>query len=69
MTTVPSMLDQMLFLLPCGHDVVLGREGDTWTCEQCGKTAGLKKADLTAEPLKSALAHYFHIANQIDRDR
>jgi len=42
-----SMLDQMLFKLSCGHDVVLGRMSNVerWVCETCGKTT-----DLTVEP-------------------
>jgi hypothetical protein len=61
MTT--SMLDQMLFNLSCGDQVVLGRlENQTvWTCETCSK-----KTDLTAEPYKKTLEHDLDTATQID---
>jgi hypothetical protein len=58
-----SMLDQMLFNLPCGHEVVLGRleKQGHWTCEDCGK-----KTDLPTEPYKAALEQDFDAATQID---
>jgi hypothetical protein len=58
-----SMLDQMLFNLSCGHEVVLGRlqKQRLWTCEDCGK-----KTDTTSEPYKAALDHDFDTATQID---
>jgi hypothetical protein len=58
-----SMLDQMLFNLSCGHEVVLGRlqKQRLWTCEACGK-----KTDTTSEPYKAALDHDFDTASQID---
>ena len=58
-----SMLDQMLFMLSCRHEVVLGRlEGHTkWTCEQCGK-----ETDLSLDPFKAALAKDLDTAEQID---
>ena len=58
-----SMLDQMLFKLPCGHDVVLGRleKRSLWTCEDCEE-----KADLAAEPYKAALERDLDTASQID---
>ena len=60
---VVSMLDQMLFPLACGHEVVLGRMTnlDSWICEACGQ-----KTDLTAEPFKSALVRDLNAALQID---
>jgi hypothetical protein len=62
MTTI-SMLDQMLFPLACGHDVVLGRlaHSKTWTCETCGQST-----DLSADPYKTALERDLDAANQID---
>jgi hypothetical protein len=61
MTT--SMLDQMLFNLSCGDEVVLGRlENQTvWTCETCNR-----ETDLTAEPYKTDLERDFDSATQID---
>ena len=58
-----SMLDQMLFPLVCGHEVVLGRMAnlETWVCESCGKTT-----DLTMDPFKSRLAKDLDTAMQID---
>jgi hypothetical protein len=58
-----SMLDQMLFHLACGHDVILGRMSniETWVCETCGKTT-----DLRAEPFKSRLEKDLDTAMQID---
>ena len=40
-----SMLDQMLFRLACGHDVVLGRMANLtkWVCEECGEIDGPDK--------------------------
>ncbi|WP_143046709.1 hypothetical protein [Bradyrhizobium erythrophlei] len=57
------MLDQMLFGLPCGHDLVLGRleQAKTWKCEACKVSC-----DLTAEPEKSRLAKDLDLARQID---
>jgi len=56
-----SMLDQMLFPLSCGHDVVLGRlQGkESWTCETCGK-----QTDLTGA-VRAALVQNFDTAVQI----
>jgi hypothetical protein len=58
-----SMLDQMMFNLSCGHEVVLGRMAnmESWACEACGNTT-----DLTAEPFKSRLARDLDTAMQID---
>ena len=58
-----SMLDQMLFRLACGHDVVLGRMANstTWVCEKCGKST-----DLTKPPFKAQLVHDLDTAVQID---
>jgi hypothetical protein len=58
-----SMLDQMLFRLACGHDVVLGRMANstTWVCEQCGKST-----DLTKPPIKAQLVQDLDTALQID---
>lgn len=58
-----SMLDQMLFPLACGHEVVLGRMAnlETWVCESCGKTT-----DLTVDPFKSRLEEDLDTAMQID---
>jgi hypothetical protein len=63
-----SMLDQMLFKLACGHDVVLGRLANSiasthkdWTCEDCGKST-----DLGIDPYKAELAREMDTANQID---
>ena len=57
-----SMLDQMLFPLSCGHDVVLGRlqGAERWTCEECGK-----QTDLTGE-VRAALVKDLDTAVQID---
>ena len=58
-----SILDQMLFPLACGHEVVLGRMAnlETWVYESCGKTT-----DLTVETFKSRLAQDLDTAMQID---
>lgn len=58
-----SMLDQTLFRLACGHDVVLGRMANsaTWICEQCGKST-----DLTKLPFKAQLVQDLDTALQID---
>lgn len=58
-----SMLDQMLFTLNCGHEVVIGRleRAETWTCEDCKKLT-----DLTLEPRRTALAQDLETAHQID---
>jgi hypothetical protein len=57
-----SMLGQILFHLPCGHHVVLGRlaHKSLWNCD-CGK-----KTDLAAEPYKTALERDLDTATQID---
>ena len=57
-----SMLDQMLFSLPCGHNVVLGRlqGAGKWTCEVCDK-----QTDLTGA-VRAALVQDFDTAVQID---
>jgi hypothetical protein len=57
------MLDQMLFKLACGHELVLGRLGnlESWVCEACGKPTDLKE-----EPFKSALERDLDTAMQID---
>jgi hypothetical protein len=58
-----SMLDQMLFKLACGHEVVLGRMAnlEEWVCEACGE-----KTDLKSEPFKSVLERDLDTAMQID---
>ena len=58
-----SMLDQMLFPLPCGHSVVLGRlqGAERWTCETCGK-----QTDLTGDAVRAALVKDLDTAVQID---
>jgi hypothetical protein len=58
-----SMLDQMLFRLACGHDVVLGRltNSTTWICETCGKST-----DLIKSPFKNDLVRDFDTALQVD---
>jgi hypothetical protein len=58
-----SMLDQMLFPLACGHEVMLGRMAnlETWVCEACGKTT-----DLTVEPFRARLADDLRSAMDID---
>jgi hypothetical protein len=58
-----SMMDQMLFDLCCGHQVVLGRlvDAKNWTCEGCQKTT-----DLSSGPYKAALDKDLDTANQID---
>jgi hypothetical protein len=58
-----SMFDQMLFHLPCRHQVVLGRldKKDKWTCEDCGK-----ETILNAEPFKSSIEKDIDTAHQID---
>ena len=58
-----SMLDQMLFPLACGHDVVLGRLArcKKWTCETCGQST-----DLSADPYKTALERDLDTASRID---
>lgn len=60
---VASMLDQMMFRLACGHEVLLGRMTnlDHWVCESCGQ-----ETDLTAEPFRSALVKVLNTALQID---
>jgi hypothetical protein len=60
---VISMLDQMLFRLACGHDVVLGRVANrkNWMCESCGK-----ETDLSAEPFESKIEKDLDTATQID---
>jgi hypothetical protein len=58
-----SMLDQMLFRLACGHEVVLGRMANVneWVCEKCGR-----KTDLKSEPFRSTLVKDLDTAVQID---
>jgi hypothetical protein len=58
-----SMLDQMLFQLACGHEVVLGRLTNlqSWVCETCGNAT-----DLTSEPYRSELVQDLDTAIQID---
>jgi len=58
-----SMLDQMLFTLSCGHEVVIGRleQAKVWKCEKCGRSM-----DLGVEPRKSALAKDLDTARQVD---
>jgi BarA-like signal transduction histidine kinase len=58
-----SMLDQMLFNLPCKHLVVLGRlaKTSTWKCEQCGQVT-----DLRIEPILTELESDLDMATQID---
>ena len=58
-----SMLDQMLFRLTCGHDVVLGRMANLtkWICEECGEST-----DLTKPPFKETLVKDLDAALQID---
>ena len=58
-----SMLDQMLFRLACGHNVVLGRMANlaTWVCEECGQST-----DLTKTPFKETLVKDLDTALQID---
>jgi hypothetical protein len=60
---VVSMLDQTLFPLACGHELIFGRMTnlDNWICETCGP-----KTDLTAEPFKSALVRDLNAALEID---
>jgi hypothetical protein len=57
------MLDQILFRLECGHDVVLGRLSNltTWVCEECGK-----ETDLTKTPFREQLVKDLDTALQID---
>jgi hypothetical protein len=58
-----SMLDQMLFPLECGHEVVLGRLSNLtkWVCESCGK-----ETDLTKSPFRERLVQDLDTAVQID---
>lgn len=60
---VVSMLDQMMFKLICGHEVVLERVTnlDGWVCESCGR-----KTDLTKQPFKSILVSDLETALQTD---
>lgn len=57
-----SMLDQMMFKLDCGHEVVLGRLSnvDRCVCETCARPTAL-----TSEPFKSLLKE-LDTAQQID---
>jgi hypothetical protein len=57
------MLDQMLFKLACGHEVVLGRlpNLDRWVCESCGEST-----DLAVPPFQAVLAKDLDTAHQID---
>ena len=59
---VISMLDQMLFPLSCGHNVVLGRlqGADKWICEECSKQTDLPGA------VRAALVKDLDTAVQID---
>ncbi|MET4482100.1 hypothetical protein ABIB66_006662 [Bradyrhizobium sp. F1.13.3] len=58
-----SMLDQMLFKLPCGHKVVLGRlfGAKDWTCELCHQ-----KIELSSGPCKAAFEKDLEKANLVD---
>ena len=58
-----SMLDQMLFRLGCGYEVVLGRLSNLtrWVCESCGK-----ETDLTKSPFRERLVKDLDTAVQID---
>ena len=58
-----SMLDQMMFQLGCGHEVVLGRLSNLtkWVCESCGK-----ETDLTKSPFRERLVKDLDTAVQID---
>jgi hypothetical protein len=58
-----SMLDQMMFQLGCGHEVVLGRLSHLtkWVCESCGK-----ETDLTKSPFREQLVQDLDTAFQID---
>jgi hypothetical protein len=58
-----SMLDQMLFPLGCGHEVVLGRLSNLtkWVCESCGK-----ETDLSKSPFRERLVKDLDTAVQID---
>ena len=58
-----SMLDQMLFQLGCGHEVVLGRLSNLtrWVCESCGK-----ETDLTKSPSRERLVNDLNTAVHID---
>lgn len=60
---VVSMLDQMMFKLACGHEVLLGRMSNLnrWICESCGQAT-----DLTGEPFKFTLLRDLDTAVQID---
>ena len=60
---VVSMLDQMMFRLACGDEVLLGRMTnlDRWVCESCGE-----ETDLTAEPFRSTLVRELNTAVQIE---
>ena len=62
-TMTISMLEQMLFTLNCGHEVVIGRleHAETWKCEECKKLN-----DLRLEPRNVALAKDLEAARQID---
>ncbi|QOG22224.1 hypothetical protein [Bradyrhizobium sp. SEMIA] len=58
-----SMLDQKMFKLACGHEVVLGRLSniDRWVCETCGRPTAL-----TSDPFKSLPLKELDTAQQID---
>jgi hypothetical protein len=60
---VLSMLDQILFPLRCGHDVVLGRleNRQTWACDDCEVVT-----DLTQNPFREAIEKERDTAKQID---
>jgi hypothetical protein len=57
-----SMLDQMLFPLSCGHNVVLGRlqGAERRSCEECGNQTYLTGA------VRAALVKDLDTAVQID---
>ena len=58
-----SMLDQMMFQLGCGHEVVLGRLSNLtrWVCESCGK-----ETDLMQSPFRERLVKDLDTAVQVD---
>ena len=58
-----SMLDQLYFPLPCGHEVILGRlqGAKSWSCERCNK-----QTDLSESEVRAALVKELDTAVQID---
>ena len=58
-----SMLDQMLFTLDCGHEVIIGdlEHAKIWMCPECRKSTNLDR-----EPRKSALMKDLDTARQVD---